>query len=355
MEDQRNVPQINVLTIKEIILTLKDYFHEVVKNYLIIVFASIPLISYYIYDFYKTKPAYFTEVKFLVEGNSTSVGGLGGLLGQFGIRNTGKSNPYKIVEVAKSKAILERVLFSKYNNDFTSNHIIDIYKLDEEWAESEPAFAKFKFKHSQYSEFDSLEKTAFVRLINKVTGGKEAVDYMINFTLDNETGVFSYKTNSENEILSIHLQNTSYEFLRKFFEEDILENSVKTTIVLKQKADSLQNLLVNKTYQLANIQDRTLGLVMATPGVRKMALEKEIQALTLAYAEVLKSYELSDINLKDSKPLFLKLDESISPLESVSPSIVINMLKGLILSILFGGGFIVSRKWYRGIMAESVN
>ncbi|HRG65118.1 MAG TPA: hypothetical protein PLV12_04900 [Saprospiraceae bacterium] len=355
MEDQRNLPQIKVLTIKDIILTLKDYFLEIVRNYTIIIVASIPFLCYYIYNFYNTKPTYFAEVKFLVEGSSSSIGGLGGLLGQFGLRNTGKSNPYKIVEVAKSKAILEKVLFSKYDNEFTSNHIINIYKLNEKWAENEPDFAGFKFNHSKYIDFDSIEKIAFVRLINKVTGGKESSNYMINFTLDSETGVYSYKTNSENEQLAIHLQNASYEFLRRFFEEDILENSVKTTVVLKQKADSLQNLLVNKTYQLANLQDRTLGLVMATPGVRKMALEKEIQALTLAYAEVLKSYELSDINLKDSKPLFLKLDESISPLESISPSIIINIIKALVLSVLFSGGLIVIRKLYRDIMAETVN
>ena len=75
MEDQRNLPQIKVLTIKEIILTLKDYFLEIVRNYTIIIVASIPFLCYYIYNFYNTKPTYFAEVKFLVEGSSSSIGG----------------------------------------------------------------------------------------------------------------------------------------------------------------------------------------------------------------------------------------------------------------------------------------
>lgn len=350
MGELLNKPEIKALTMREIILTIQDYVREVLKNYFVLIFVFLPFMGFYIYKYYTTKPEYYAEVKFLVEGSSSSTGGLGGLLGQFGIRNTGKANPFKIVEVAKSKAIIEEVLFSKYDNELVANHIIELYELSDEWGKNEPQYLNFKFKHTKYSEFDSLEKTAFVRLINKVTGGKEAVDYMINFTFNNETGIYSYQTNSINEKMAIHLQDASYESLRKFFEEDMVENSIKTSIVLKQKADSLQNMLVKKTYQLASIQDRSLGLVLATPGVKKMTLEKEIQALTLAYSEVLKSYELSDINLKDTKPLFLKLDESLSPLDSTAPSLVINLIKAILLTVLFGAGFIIMRKLYREIM-----
>lgn len=353
MKDQLITPEIKVLTMKEIILTAQDYFLEVLRNYLLLIIVFLPFCSYYIYKFYNTKPVYYAEVKFLVEGSSASTGGLGGLLGQFGIRNTGKANPFKIVEVAKSKAILEKVLFSTFEGDLTANHVLNAYQLNKEWAKNDSKFISFKFRNTKYDELDSLERIAYVRLIAKVTGGKDAVNCLINFTFDNETGIYAYQVNSENEKLAIHLQNSCYNYLRRFFEEDMVENSIRTTVVLKQKADSLQNILVNKTYQLANLQDRTLGLVMATPGVRKMALEKEIQALTLAYSEVLKSYELSDINLRDTKPLFLKLDESLSPLESVSPSIYINIFKAILLTMLFGGGFIIMRKLYREIMNGS--
>ena len=131
----------------------------------------------------------------------------------------------------------------------------------------------------------------------------------------------------------------------------MVENSINTTLVLREKADSIKNLITNKTAQMAAAQDRTLGLVMATPGVKKLTLEKEIQALTLAYAEVLKSYEVSDITLKDTKPLFLKLDESIAPLGSTSSSLYLNLIKAILSAFVVGGGMIIGRNIYQEIMA----
>ena len=101
---------------------------------------------------------------------------------------------------------------------------------------------------------------------------------------------------------------------------------------------------------MANLQDKSFGLILATPGVKKITLEKEIQALTIAYTEVLKSYELADINLRDSKPLFLMMDESIIPLDVILPSLLINTIKALILSLVFSVGFILIRKYFSDLM-----
>ncbi|MBK8698708.1 MAG: hypothetical protein IPN29_03910 [Saprospiraceae bacterium] len=339
------------ITLKEIILKVGSYYRELVKNWMVIALISLPLLVYFGYKHFTYKPVYVSEVRFLVEGSTSSFGGLGGLLGQFGIRNTGKANPFKIVEVAKSKFILKKVLFEKHRGDFIANQIISLYKLDEDWSTSNPKFKDFRFKNHETEKFDSLERTAFMRIVNKVTGGINAKDPMLNFTFSEETGVFSYKANCVNEELTLLLQQKSYDYLQKFFEEDIIENSINTTVILKQKADSLQQLISTKAYQLANLQDRTLGLVMATPGVKKMTLEKEIQALTIAYAEVLKSYEISDITLKDTKPMFLMLDESMPPLEVSDSSIYINLIKALLLAGILGGGFIILRKIYRDAMS----
>jgi hypothetical protein len=339
-----------ILSMKQIILSIKENVFELISNYKIIILVIIPFSIYYTYKFYNTRPIYFAEVKFLVEGNASSGGSLGGLLGQFGLRNTGKSNPYKIVEVAKSKYIFQKVMFSKYNNDFIANHIVKIYRLNEKWGKNEPLFRTFGFRNSEIEKFDSLERIAFVQLFSKVMGGKNSKEALVTFNYEEDKGIYSYKINCEDENLAINLQNKSYEYLRHFFEEDMLENSLKTSMVLRDKADSIQGLLQLKIAQMANLQDRSLGLILSTPGVKKMTLEKEIQALTLAYTEVLKSYELADINLRDAKPLFLKMDESISPLDIVIPSLFINLLKAALLGVFFSCGYILARKSYRKIM-----
>ncbi|MBK8391107.1 MAG: hypothetical protein IPL23_18250 [Saprospiraceae bacterium] len=91
-------------------------------------------------------------------------------------------------------------------------------------------------------------------------------------------------------------------------------NQASTVKILKEKADSLQAVINSKSYASASIQDRTLGLVSNVQGVRSDKLQKEVAMLTLALGEVLKNYEIADINLKDIKPLFLQIEESLPPL-----------------------------------------
>lgn len=341
----------NEITLKDVILKGRFYFELLLAKWYIIGIFCVPFIVYFGYKHFNFKPQYEAEVKFLVEGSTSSFGGLGGLLGQFGIRNTGKANPFKIVEVARSNYILERILLDASEKPLIANRLIQLYQLDKAWSELDPNFKDFQFKHHSLSTLDSIEKHAYSRLANKVTGGKNQIDPVLTFVYDEETGVFKYRVNCIDENMALKLQEAAYNNLKKFFEEDMVENSINTTLVLREKADSIKNLITSKTAQMAAAQDRTLGLVMASPGVKKLTLEKEIQALTLAYAEVLKSYEVSDITLKDTKPLFLKLDESIAPLGSTSSSLYKSLIKAILSAFVVGGGIIIGKSIFQEIMA----
>ncbi len=339
------------VALKEVFQRFHSYFSLLLKNIRFLILVTLPFLIYFGYRHFSFQPKYEAEVKFLVEGSSSSFGGLGGLLGQFGIRNTGKANPYKIVEVAQSNYILEKILFDNSVKPNVAEQLIATYHLDEQWAKDEPKYANFKFKNQKFQSMDSLERVAFSRVIKKMNGGKNRIDPVLSFVYDEDTGVFNYEINSENETLALSIQSVAYANLKKFFEEDIIINSINTTNVLRAKADSIQQLITTKTYQLASIQDRTFGLVLATPGVKKMALEKEIQALSLAFAEVLKSYEISDVTLRDTKPMFLKLDESISPLESTTSSLLVSFIKAVLCGLVIGGGWLIGKDIYREIMA----
>lgn len=339
------------VTLRELIKRIQFYYTLCIKRWVFLTLMCTPFVVFFGYKHFTFKPSYEAEVKFLVEGSTSSFGGLGGLLGQFGIRNTGKANPFKVVEVAQSNYLFERILFDQSVKPNIANRLIEVYQMDELWAKQDKKFENFRFVNTQLKQLDSLEKVAFSRLLQKLTGGKNHVNPILTFVYNEDTGIFNYRINCYDENLTLDLQSAAYNNLRKFFEEDILFNSINTTIVLRDKADSIQQLITKKTYELARMQDQTLELVLATPGVKKMTLEKEIQALTLAYAEVLKSYEISDITLKDTKPMFLKLDESISPLEATTSSIIINLIKALLCGLLIGVGWLVGKEIFKEIMA----
>lgn len=342
MDEFKNSMNDDEITLKEIIQKLKIFYHEVLKNWYLVLLFCLPITTYFIYKHFQTKDIYNAETKFLVEGSSGG-SGISGLLGQFGIRSSGKFNPYKVIEVAKSKVLIKKVLFKKLNNDYLINQIIQQYNLDEQWAKNKPEWKGFRFKNSEFDSFTEKESQAFVGVINVILGGKKIKNPLLSFGYDEDTGIFSYNVSTQKEDLTMALINNAYSELKYFFEEEIVSGQLGTTVILKQKADSIQSLINRKSIQIASHQDQTLGLVYSTPGAKKSILEKEIQALTIAYAEVLKSYEMADINLKDTRPMFLKLDESLDPLEPVQSSLIINIIKGFLIGFIIAIIFIISR------------
>jgi hypothetical protein len=340
------------VTFKEIILKFHEYANEVKNSWFLLLFIIIPFLVFFLYKHFTQIPTYTAETKFFIEGNNNTSGGLGGLLGQFGIRSGGgKFNPSKISEVAKSKPFYRQILFEKYNDDFIANQIINKYGLLQNWVEIDPLYQNFKFKNTDFSKFDTLEKRAFLNIINLITGGPKAKNPLVSFEYDDGTGVYKYVTTTQNEALSIYINNLAYNKLKFFFEEELMANQVSSMYVLKSKADSIQRLIIKKTYQTASVSDRSLGLVRATPMAGKAILDKEIQGLTMAYTEIMKNYELSDINTRDTKPMFIKLDESMSPLDPKNSSLITSILKAILFGGLIGVSFIIFRKIYKNAMA----
>ncbi|HMP32581.1 MAG TPA: hypothetical protein PKD85_23440, partial [Saprospiraceae bacterium] len=147
--------------------------------------------------------------------------------------------------------------------------------------------------------------------------------------------------------LALQMLQESYTYLVKFFEDDNMEAQGKSAAILKYKADSLKTLIDRKIAQVASISDQSAGLVLQAPNAKRVTLEKEIMSLSTAYGEILKSYELSDVGMRDTKAMFLTLDESLPPLEPKESSLLINLIKGILLGGLVGTSLVIGAKIVR--------
>jgi hypothetical protein len=337
------------ISFKELVESIKGYINEIIKNWLIIFLFSIPLIAYFYYKHITFKVNYLAETKFVVEGGSALGSGIGGLLGQIGLRGggNGKFNNFKILEVARSKKIFSSILFHKQDGEYIANLLFKKYELDKKWGKSKPEYLDFKFKNETIEKFTKNEAAAFNGLIGLITGGKKAKEPLLSIAYDEDTGIYSIYSNVRDEALTLKMAELSYEKLKYFFEHEMVESQIKTTAILKFKADSINTLIKQKTSQIANIQDRSLGLVLASPAIQKGALEKEILGLISAQSEFIKSYEMADIGLKDIRASFIKLDDTIGPLEPIESSLILSIIKAVSLAFLIGSIFISLRKLYR--------
>lgn len=347
----------NEITLKEIFLKIHEYFFEVLRNWWLIGLFVLPFLAFFLFKTFSHTPLYKADVRFVMEGQSGGgLSALGGLLGSFGInRGGGSTNPYKIIEVAKSKRIIGEVLFTESadNGEFLSNNIIDLYELSEEWAESSPEMKGLKFSEKDINAFAKNERKAFLSLFVKTIGKEDdREEALLKINFNEETGIFSIKGATVNEAMTLDLVNNLYDRTKVYFQEQVEEEQVKSRNILKEKADSIKTLLESKLFAKARFQDSSKGLVSRESEITIDKFNAEIQSLSLAWAEIQKTLEIADYELQNTKPLFSIIDQPYSPLKPTEESLIIN----IILAILMGGAtgfiFVVLRKFYRDIMND---
>lgn len=343
----------NEISLKDLILIIKEYCYEIINNWWIVILGSIILSGILCFKAIKTPGTYPAETKFLVEGNESG-GGISGILGSLGIRRgDNKSNPFKIIEVGLSKKMAKKILFEKSQCDggLIANNIIEKYDLDSKWAESEIQFENFKFTTSNEKEFQDIDRKAFLRLVKVIFGTQlNRDDALIRIFRNEDSGIFKYSVNTEYECLSLSLISSAYDNLRKIFEEELLKDKLQTLKVFENKRDSLKQILDSRVKQYAVFQDQSRGLISKEVEYQADRLLIEIEGLTSAYTQVVQNYELTDITVRDSKPTFLIIDKPYPPLGRAGPSIILNIIIGIVLGCFISITFIIGRRFYRDIM-----
>lgn len=338
------------ITLKEIILKVQDYFWEIAKKWWLIALVCVFTTGFFLYKHFTHVPTYNAELRFVVEGQGGVGGGLGGLLGTFGIKKGGSVNQYKIIEVGKSNKLFEDIIFTAFRNDTTiADQIITEYGLLEKWTKENENYKDFHFVNDQMNR--PIEKLTFKRLKSLTWGSPEndtkALTYL---TLDEERGIYSLSTSTTNEDLSIVMTNRLYKGIKQFFEDEVFENQKRSAEILSAKADSVNNLMTQKIYQLARFEDRNQRLLYKENASKKVVLTQEIQALSMAYSELIKNYELTDVNLKDLQPLFMEIDRPFSPINPSESSLLKNLLLGLFIGVVLGMLLILAHLIFRDIM-----
>lgn len=346
MEKNNNNDEI---TLKEIIIYVKDYFAEIKSNWFWLFLFVLPFLVYNLYTHYKDIPKYQSQIHFVVEGSSGVGGGIGGILGSIGIQKGSNLNPYKVLKVGKSGRVLADVIFEGYNDSLSiANEILRVYNPSESWNSESMQFNNYLFRDTLYSDKDLK---AFKKIHTLLWGDNAgSTNPIISFNMDDKTGVFNITSNAYTEELSIKITSTLYDKIKYFFEDEIFERQKQTLEILESKLDSIEILKNSKMMQLASFEDSNYGLVSKKSSLRKSILSQEVQALNLAHIEVMKKYEISDITLKDQQPLFIEIDRTLSPLTVIKSNIYRKVILSLLYGIMLAIVFILLRKLYRDII-----
>lgn len=364
MEQEKNTDNSDgLLSLEEFVGIVQEYLHEITRNWKLIA------IVVFLFGFgglimaLNTQTTYTANLTFMVNDDEggRSGGAISGLLGQFGFSSGsgGKFNLAKILELSRSRIIIQEALFEKKNidgkTDFLANHIIKIYDYHEEWEDHE-GLDGFLFHRDSFLLFNDTENQVLKILHGRIIGNKQLeIEGLLNVAYGVESSIINFSLKSLNQDLSLILVDVIYENLSRFYVEKSIEKQQLTYQIMKQKADSLLSSANSKQYQLLKFHDSNRTVSIQRFNAKRLQLERDVQILNLAYGEALKNVGISEFSLKNATPFFQKIDFPIPPLPpSTSLSTII---KSVLTSLGIGGfvaiGWIIVRKLYLEIRGTS--
>ena len=347
------------VTLNSLIWRVIDFVKEIWRNKFIVIGGAL-LLAIAFAGLNSLKPTkYEARLTFMI--NDDEGGGMGGvsaILGQFGLGGSGggKYNYQKLSEIALSDKILTQVLLDSAtianNNDFIANHVINLFGFHEMW-EEDTLLNGYLF-NSENTNVDA-RNFATRSLINYLSEGAKSGkgDRIIDIQFSEESTVMALTSSSVHEEFAIAVVNSWYDKLSHFYVSKSVEKQAHTYKQLSAKADSIRNLLAGSEASLARSKDRELGLVLAQDKLPSLRSRRNLEMYAEMYGEVLKNKETAEFLLNNSTPFLQVIDIPFKPLNATKPSLILQIIKGLLVGGFLAALFIIARMLIREFRESS--
>lgn len=348
------------VTLRDLILKLREYALEAFRYWYIPVIFICLGVAYQFYKYSSLDPVYHARITFSVdedEGGGTT--GLSSVLGQFGlggVRPT-RYNLDKILELSKSRRVVQQTLFTKItidgNNDFVANHILRIYGLNTNDKKSDKNDVSFSFTRDSLPVFNRQENEVLLMLYNFIIGPPDKPkEALLTADYNEDTNIMSLSASTKDETLSVELSRRMFESLSSYYVNKAIEKQLRTFNIVTAKRDSLLGVLKSLEYQLANFKDTHRSVPMRTDMITELRLQREVAAVSAMYGEVLKNTEIADFALRNKTPFIQVIDAPIPPIEPDQVSLIRKLLIGIIIGGAIGVAIVVVRKIFISIMSK---
>lgn len=311
---------------------------------------------------YLSKPVYIAKLSYVVEGQNSSGAGLGGLATQFGFNiggggsGSGVFSPNNLLDLMKSRILLEKVLLSTATINNQSKTLAEFY------IDTEDLRKKKWYKSGAYpdtvlfpvnvdpSKFSLTQNQILESIISNIGANNLETKLKSKLSTINEM-TFS----SKNEDFSLIMLKRIVKELTDLYVQTKTQKSKSNVLLLQFQADSIRRELNQNIGVVAKIADETFNLNPALNSVKVPSSKKQIdlQANTVILGQLLQNLEMAKVTLMQETPLIQIIDEPRKPLSVIRV--------GLIKSIfIFGSLFIVlisvlllTSRWMKSLVTKS--
>lgn len=346
-----NQYQDDEITLKELLLKIKEFFHEALDNWKGIVIFSILFGLLFGAPKLLDEKIYIAESRFLIN-NSSKGGGVSSILQSFGFGGGGGSGPIgAITDLFHSKDLVAKTLLKKAKIDgevdFIANHYIRLYELTEDWNEEEkyPEIHNFSFTTSDIKKFQLGDN----RALNIIY---ELIIEEIGVSLDDMTGIVNFNFTSESEELSVEFARTMYKVVNEYFTEFTIGPSAYAAKYAEHRVDSISKALSSAEYRFAKFTDSEKGLFRQVDELPKKRAQRDAQILVLMLGEALKNYELAKFQSVNNQPTFRMMQSPVYPLDHEPRGLLLSLIIGGFLGGFLSVVYVIGRKIIRETMED---
>lgn len=341
------------------------YTYLMSKWLLIVVFGMLGGGLGFAYAWFK-KPMYTATTTFVLE-EGDKAGGLGqyaGLASMVGIDLGGGGGGIfqgdNIIELYKSRSMVEKTLLTKVNLDGKDQLLIDIY-LDinnkrKSW-KTNPNLEKLKFNAnvSLIEKSDTIKSAIYEKRLRDSVIGKAVEDINKNYLKvekpDKSLSILEIKFKAPNEFFAKSFNDNIVQNVNDFYVQTKTKKALENLAILEHQTDSVRNVLNGAIYQSAAVADATPNinptrLVLRAPAQRS---QFNAEANKLVLSELVKNLELSKLTLRKETPLIQIVDKPIFPLYSERISEIVGIIIGIALSLFFIITYLLFRRYYKTI------
>jgi len=332
------------ITLKELLQKAKEWYSYLLSKWKTIIFAGIigALIGLG-YSFYK-KPIYTATLTYALEDGKASGGGLGSLASSFGFDiggatgNSGAFTGANLMELFKSRAMVEQTLLSPVTQNKTTISLAEMYIQDKNWREKwneKPALKSIVF-------LPNSDRTKFTRAQDSIFGVIYLDLFKNALTIeqkDKKVAIGTITMKDTNEYFAKQFNLALTQTVINFYMETKSKRAKENMEILVRQTDSIRRELNGAITGVAVANDDTFGLnpalnVKRVPSARRQV---DVQANTAILTELVKQTELAKVTLRKETPLIQVIDQPILPL----PKEKFGKAKGIVLGGILAGFLVI--------------
>lgn len=327
------------ITLDEVISAVADVIRWIKSNILGLGLSCLIATGAMLFWYAQQEDHYVAELSFMLnDDNNPQISGMAGVLSQFGIAPSGgKYNVDKLLEIARSKRIIESTLLNEVElggkNKLLANHFIDIHELDDTWEEKRPHLKDFQLDTSKVKSTDS--RFVLKSLKSKIAGTKQnRSGALLTSDYGNTDYIMSFYMKTLSDSLSILFVNELYKEVSDFFVSKSVERSQKVLNLILVERDSLAELISSTALEAARLKDRSGGSFINQNNVKSALLESKLVGYQAALQQITENLGRAEYAVKTSAPLIQPLDYPSYPLSPQQPSLLKYLMFGFAIGLV---------------------